>query len=131
MAFSRLIAHWLLALTLVVNGVAASAMAAQMAAGATVAAAVAVASAPEAHCGSTPAADAVEHAHHAGSTAEQHCCDDGRCACACVHGTTGAMAGVHHVPPRWPAAASASMQTPARPDVTPHPSFRPPIAPIS
>jgi hypothetical protein len=127
MSLSRLIAHWLLALTLVVNGVAASAMAAQMAAGAINAAVVGTAPAPEVHCGNTQAVDAADHAHHDGPA----CCDDARCACACVHASQGIVAGVHHVPPRWSAAAPAPMLTPSHPDATHHPSFRPPIAHIS
>jgi hypothetical protein len=127
----RLIAHWLLALTLVVNGVAASAMAAQMAAGAMEAAVVATAPAPETHCGSTRAAEVADQAHHDGASADSHCCDDGRCACACVHASQGVVAAVLHLPPRWSAAAPASMPTPSRPDVTPHPSLRPPIELIS
>jgi hypothetical protein len=127
----RLIAHWLLALTLVVNGVAASAMAAQMAAGAMEAAVVATAPAPETHCGSTRAPEVADHAHHDGASADSHCCDDGRCACACVHASQGVVAAVLHLPPRWSAAAPASMPTPSRPDATPHPSLRPPIALIS
>ena len=47
MSLFRLIAHCLLALTLVVNGIAASAMAAQMAAGTMDAAVVATAPAPD------------------------------------------------------------------------------------
>lgn len=127
----RLIAHWLLALTLVVNGVAASAMAAQMAVGAMDAAVVATAPAPEAHCGSMRTTDAADHAQHDGSVADPHCCDDGRCACACVHASQGVMAGVLRVSPRWSAAAPVSMPTPSRSDVTPQPSLRPPIALIS
>lgn len=121
MVFCRLIAFLLLALTLVVNSVVAPAMAANMSFYMTDSAAVA----PKTHCGNTSAVDVADHE---GSATEQHCCDDGRCACACTYGSNVVM---HYVAQRWLAAAPPSMLTPSRLEVISPPLLRPPIAPIS
>lgn len=129
MVILRTALHLVLALVLAINGVAGVAMAAGMGSHAVAAAA-----------GSSPASEAHGACHEAGlppatdapqAEAAEDCCAEGRCACACVHHGTVALAAAAPLtkPASWPALAAPDVAASPSAPVAPH--LRPPIARVS
>ncbi len=132
MSLLRTLLHLLLAVILVINGAAGVAMAAGMAGhGAPPDAPAALASETHGGCHDSVASAPAEAADHHSSDATD-CCEDGRCACACIHHGTVVLASVPPVVALvavWPPVATLDVT--AVPSAPRSPGLRPPIAPIS
>jgi hypothetical protein len=130
MSLLRTALHLLLAVVLVINGMAGVAMAAMTHYDEAAASAAPATSQAEGSCHESlkPAA-AVANDDHAGSSSD--CCADERCACACVHHGTVVMAMLSPLALviAWPAVSALDVA--AAPSAPIAPQLRPPIARIS
>lgn len=125
MSLLRTALHLLLAVVLVINGVAGVAMAAAMTSHDATATSQAQGGCHE----SVKPTAAAASDNHADSSSD--CCADGRCACACVHHGTMVMAMLSPVAVvvAWPIVPALDVAAAPSAPVAPH--LRPPIALIS
>lgn len=131
MSLLRTALHLLLAVVLVINGVAGVAMAAAMTRhDATAVSAATATSQVQGGCHESVKQAAAANKDPADSNSSD-CCADGRCACACVHHGTVVMAMLSPmaVVVAWPTVSALDVA--AAPSAPIAPQLRPPIALIS
>jgi|JI8StandDraft_2_1071088.scaffolds.fasta_scaffold37110_2 hypothetical protein len=130
MSLLRTALHLLLAVVLVINGVASVAMAAAMTHH-DAAAASAATPTSQAQGGCHESVKQAAAANNDPADSDSECYADGRCACACVHHGTVVMAMLSPVAivVAWPTVPA--MDVAAAPSAPVAPQLRPPIARIS
>lgn len=130
MSLLRTALHLLLAVVLVINGVAGVAMAAAMTSH-DAAAASAATPTSQAQGGCHESLNQAAAANNDPADSGSDCCADGRCACACVHRGTVVMTMLSPVSVvvAWPSVPPLDVA--AAPSAPVAPQLRPPIARIS